>query len=202
MDDNNADKKGKLFVITGPSGSGKTTIIKDFLQQYKPCITNLYFSISHTTRQCRANEIDEVDYFFISKVEFAQKVVNHDFIEYAQFDQHSYGTSAAFITQSLGKGKNILLDIEMAGTKAIRELYPHDSYLIYISVAPSMIETRLRNRKSNSESSVNARMQQFINDYENIDTDQFDLVIMNREQRLTSVRKQLVTFFRQHGIKI
>ena len=78
-----------MVILSSPSGAGKTTITKKIQQKYQ----NFKISVSHTTRKPRTNEIDGVDYFFVSKNEFKNLIKKNEFYEYAKIFENYYGTT-------------------------------------------------------------------------------------------------------------
>lgn len=148
------DKKGKLFVFSAPSGTGKTTIIKNVMEQFP----ELSFSISATTRGKRINETEGVDYFFINKDEFKEKVNNNEFLEWGKFFGYYYGTLKDLVFEKINNGTSILLEVDVKGALNIKKIY-HDSVLIFIS--PPNIEElkkRLINRKTESDEDFKKRI--------------------------------------------
>jgi guanylate kinase len=147
-------KKGEIIVVSAPSGSGKTTIIKRILQEFPQII----FSVSATTRKKRANEINGVEYFFISEDEFKKKIEENAFAEWERFYDYYYGTLRSFIDKNIDNGKSILLEVDVNGALSIKENYP-DAHLIYI-VPPSEEEiiNRLKNRNTESDGDFKKRI--------------------------------------------
>jgi len=146
--------RGRLFIISAPSGAGKTTLCHAILKKFP----NLYYSISHTTREPRTGEKNGVDYFFITDNEFKNKIEKGTWTEWAQVHDHFYGTSAQFIDRHLSAGKNILLDIDVNGAKQILCRYPHS---ITIFIMPPTFETlrqRLIKRGGDSEQVIAKRL--------------------------------------------
>lgn len=148
------NKKGKLFVFSAPSGTGKTTIIKNVLKEFP----NLSFSISATTRNRRPSEINGVDYFFLSKEEFKEKVGRNEFLEWGKFFGYYYGTIKELVFEKINKGTSILLEVDVKGALNIKDVYK-DSVLIFIS-PPSIdeLKKRLLNRKTESDEDFNKRI--------------------------------------------
>ena len=126
-------KRGVLIVISSPSGAGKTTIAKKLVSKK----LNIELSVSLTTRKPRSNEIDKVDYHFVSKKFFQTKIMQKHFLEHAKVFDNFYGTSQKAITNQLSKGKNILLDIDWQGARQVRKKMPTDTVSIFI-LPPSL----------------------------------------------------------------
>ena len=107
---------GILFVISAPSGAGKTTIC-DALRQ----TPDFVYSVSCTTREPRAGEIDGEDYHFISETEFLARVEKNEFLEHARVHEHYYGTLKEPLMANLRRGIDVLIDIDTQGATAIRD---------------------------------------------------------------------------------
>ena len=149
---------GQLVVISGPSGAGKTTLLK---RVYAACPQPLVFSVSATTRPPRPDEVDGVDYHFLSREEFARRREQGAFLEccevYGRGDW--YGTLAGEVTPSLEAGKWVVLEIDVQGTLAVLQRYPQ---ALTIFVAPRSIEElqrRLRDRGTETESALERRLE-------------------------------------------
>ena len=131
--------KGDLIIISGTTCAGKGTVIKKLLSRHN----DIVLSTSYTSRDKRVSEIDGVDYYFVSKEEFEEKIKNGDFLEYAKVQYGAYyGTPKKEVIELLNKGKDVILEIDVQGAKQIKELYP-ETILIFI-MAPSMREVKRR----------------------------------------------------------
>lgn len=168
-------KKGKLIVFSAASGAGKTTIVKEILKSFP----HIVFSISATTRPKREIETDGVEYYFLSEMEFKKKIENDEFVEWEKFYDYYYGTLKSFVTGNIEAGKPVLLELDVKGALTIKRLYPY-AHLVYIS-PPSFEElvNRLRQRKTESESDFNKRIDRA--KMELSLKDQFDYIIENAE---------------------
>lgn len=146
---------GKLIVISAPSGSGKTTIAKEIMRRNP----SLGFSVSATTRQKRAEEVDGKDYFFLTKAEFEKKVASGEFVEWEEFYGNRYGTLKAEVDRLLGEGQNILFDLDVKGGLSIKRRYP-GALLIFIR-PPSVeaLKERLLNRRTEDDATLARRLE-------------------------------------------
>jgi len=146
--------QGQLYVISAPSGAGKTTILERLLA----AIPNIIFSISHTTRAPRRGEKDGVNYFFVSPDEFAAMRENNAFVEWAEVHGNFYGTSWEMIEESLAKGIDVILDIDVQGASQLREKIK-DAISVFVA-PPSMVELerRLRGRGTDSDEVIAVRL--------------------------------------------
>lgn len=144
----------KLIIFTAPSGAGKTTLVRYLLQT----IDALAFSVSATTRPCRANETDGKDYYFISRTQFLELIKNHEFVEWQEvYDGNFYGTLKSEISRLFAEGKSIIFDVDVEGAKNIKKMYGKQALTIFVK--PPNIET-LRERLSNRHTETNHTLQQ------------------------------------------
>ena len=133
--------RGQLFIISAPSGSGKTSLAIRLLEE----VSNLQFSVSHTTRRPRGQEQHGVEYFFVSETEFETMIAEEAFLEYAHVYGNYYGTGQAFVESLLSFGTDVLLDIDVQGALKVKSRRP-ETILIFV-FPPSFEELRLRLRR-------------------------------------------------------
>lgn len=165
--------KGLLIVYTGPSGVGKGTIMKNMLS----INSNLRLSVSATTRNPREGEIDGVHYYFVSDEKFDSMIDNDEFLEHAEYCNHKYGTPRKPVYDMLEQGIDVILEIEVAGFKQIKEKCP-DCVSIFI-LPPSKEELihRLTSRGTESQDDIENRINQA--EYELSQANKFDYKIVN-----------------------
>lgn len=138
--------KGLLIVISGPSGAGKGTICSRIIEEVK----NTKLSISMTSREPRGKEENGIDYYFISKEEFEEKIKKDEFLEYAIVHNNQYyGTPKGRIEEDLNSGKNVILEIDIQGALKIKERV-QEALFIFI-MPPSMEELKDRLIKRGTE---------------------------------------------------
>ena len=147
-------KKGLLIVYSGCSGVGNGTIMKELLKRED----TFKLSVSATTRAPRPGEEHGKHYFFVTDEEFNSMIKNNEFLEYATYSNHNYGTPAKAVEEMLNKGYNVFLEIEVQGGLQVMKLRP-DCMSIFI-VPPSMeeLERRLRDRGTEDEETIALRM--------------------------------------------
>ncbi len=137
----------EIYVVSGPSGSGKGTI----LGQAVPKLGNVYVSVSMTTRKPREGEVDGVSYHFVSRDEFLKNVRENGMLEYAEYCGEYYGTPKAPVIRAVEEGKDVVLEIDTAGMKQVRDKLPH---CVTVFIAPPSLEElekRLRGRDPNEK---------------------------------------------------
>ena len=150
------NKRGLLIVLSGPSGVGKGTIRKAMFEKENH---NFSYSISMTTRKPREGEVDGVDYYFVSKEEFLKRIEEGKFLEHAEFVGNYYGTPLDKVNEQLDLGKEVVLEIDVAGAMQVKKLVP-DSVLIFI-LPPSKeaLYERLKGRGTETEEVIRQRIE-------------------------------------------
>ena len=168
--------KGLLIIISAPSGGGKTTLLREL----RKSITDVYYSISLTTRKPRSNEKEGIDYYFVSEEEFIKRKNQGEFIEYAQVHGFWYGTPKSYIDQYLAQNRIVILDIDVQGGKNIKKIFS-DSVLVCIAPPSlSILETRLRSRKQDDEQTIQRRLKAAQSELEQA-YQNYDYLIVNDE---------------------
>ncbi len=163
-----------MLVLSSPSGAGKTTLTKKIQQKYQ----NFKISVSHTTRKPRPNEVEGVDYFFVSHEEFKKKIKDNEFYEYAQIFDNFYGTSRESVNLLLKNNNNILFDIDWQGTQQLSNF--EELKLIKIFLLPpdkDELKNRLVQRNQDNIEVISKRLKAYDNDIHHW-TD-YDYVIIN-----------------------
>lgn len=145
---------GILLVLSAPSGAGKTTLARRLIKDNPRAL----FSVSVTTRPPRGQEKDGVDYHFVDVLTFKQKIDRGEFVEWAEVHGHFYGSAQSTVDQVRASNGLAVFDIDVQGGHAIRRKHP-DAVLVFV-LPPSVeeLERRLRDRKTDSEETINRRM--------------------------------------------
>lgn len=166
---------GRLIIVTAPSGAGKTTIVRHLLGKYP----QLAFSVSATTRARRENEVDGKDYYFITPGEFRKRIAEGAFLEWEEvYEDQYYGTLKSEAERLWAEGKHILFDIEVHGATNLRKVFPEKTLAIFVKPpSPEVLAERLRSRRSESEESLQKRIEK--STYELTFEKNFDIVLVN-----------------------
>lgn len=166
-------------VLSGPSGAGKSTLLKKLMKEFDSVFG---FSVSHTTRKPRPGEVNGKDYHYVTQEAMQAGIDNGEFIESAVFSGNMYGTSKAAVQDVQAKNLICILDIDMQGVRNIKRT---DLNPIYISIQPpsmKILEKRLRDRKTESEESLQRRLHAAEVDMEySKEPGVFDVIIINDE---------------------
>ena len=148
---------GKLVIFTAPSGAGKTTLVRHLVSLMPD---KLMFSVSATTRSKRQHERNNIDYCFITKEEFKQRVIDGDFLEWQEvYDGNYYGTLKSEIDRILQQGKNVIFDVDVEGATNIKHFYGDKALTVFVQ--PPSVEA-LRNRLIGRNTETNETLEQRI----------------------------------------
>ncbi len=176
------DGENIMVILSSPSGVGKTTLTKKIQQKYH----SFKISVSHTTRSPRSNEVDGVDYHFVSKEEFEKLIDQNKFYEYAKIFENYYGTLKKNVDETIKKN-DILFDIDWQGTKQLSKFKELNLIKIYlITDNKEELKQRLIKRNQNSNQEIEKRFNAFDDDIKH--WKDYDYIVIN---------KNLDTCFRQ-----
>ena len=167
------DKENIMVILSSPSGVGKTTLTKKIQQKY----TNFKISVSHTTRTPRSNEVDGVDYHFVSKEKFKELIDLEKFYEYAKIFENYYGTLKKNVDETI-KTNDILFDIDWQGTKQLSEFKNLNLIKIYLITDKEELKSRLIKRNQNTKEEVQKRFNSFDEDIQH--WNDYDYIIINK----------------------
>lgn len=167
-----------MIVISGPSGVGKDSVI----QGLKRCNTRMHVVVTATTREPRPGEVDGVDYFFLSKDEFAEMIEQDKFLEYAVVYNDFKGIPKDQVRQALESNQDAVMRVDVQGAATIRGIYP-DALLIFLTVLDEEeLKNRLILRKKDKPEEIKLRIATARKELKRIKD--FDYVVVNREDRL------------------
>ena len=168
------DKKNIMVVLSSPSGVGKTTLTKKIQQKYQ----SFKISVSHTTRSARSNEVEGVDYFFVSQEKFEKLIKEKKFYEYAKIFENYYGTLKENVDEAI-ETNDIIFDIDWQGTKQLSKFENLNLVKIYlITDNKDELKNRLIKRNQNTKDEVEKRFNSFDEDVKH--WKDYDYIIINR----------------------
>ena len=195
-----SSEKNIMVILSSPSGVGKTTITKKLQQKYN----NFKISVSHTTRPPRSNEIDGVDYNFVSKKNFEELIKKNEFYEYAKIFDNYYGTLKKNVDNILEK-KDIIFDIDWQGTKQFSKFKNLNLIKLYlITDSKDELKRRLLKRDQNTKEEVEKRFKSFSEDIKH--WSDYDYIIINKnleycfkqiENIIFTFKKEVPNFLRK-----
>lgn len=147
-------RSGRLIVLAGPSGVGKGTLLRHLLQRHP----DIGVSVSATTRQPRAGEIDGQHYYFVSRDRFNTMIKRGELLEWAEFAENCYGTPKAPIASAIAQGQRVILEIELVGARQIRQNFPDARQIFVHPPSVEALEARIRSRGQDSEAAIAKRL--------------------------------------------
>ncbi len=177
------DSDNIMVILSSPSGAGKTTITKKIQQKYQ----SFKISVSHTTRKPRPNEVEGVDYYFVSNEKFKKFINEGKFYEYAKIFDNYYGTLKESVDQTI-KSNDIIFDIDWQGTQQLSKFKNLKLIKIYL-IPPNKeeLKKRLIKRNQDSPEEVERRFKAYDKDIQH--WRDYDYIIIN--ENLENCYKQI-----------
>lgn len=145
---------GLLLVISGPSGAGKGTICAGLREK----LPELAYSVSVTTREPRAGEVDGKDYFFKTVPEVKKMIFEGQLLEHADVYGHIYGTPKPYVMDLLGQGKDVLLEIDIQGALQIKKVFPSGVFVFIVPPSLDELKSRIYKRGKDSVETIKERL--------------------------------------------
>ena len=162
-----------LFIISAPSGCGKTSLVEALIQNTK----NLCVSVSHTTRLPRVDEVNGINYYFVSIDEFDEMIKKNAFVENAMvFDNH-YGSSSQLIKEKLDEGVDVILEIDWQGARQVKINMPNSISIFILPPSKEALLERLQQRAQDNDETINKRMSDAQNQMQHFN--EFDYLVIN-----------------------
>ncbi len=188
------DGENIMVILSSPSGVGKTTITKKIQQKYQ----SFKISVSHTTRSPRSNEVDGVDYHFVSHQKFEKLIKDKKFYEYAKIFENYYGTLKKNVDESIKKN-DLIFDIDWQGTKQLSKIENLRIIKIYLITSnKDELKRRLVKRNQNSNEEIKKRFNAFDEDIKH--WNDYDYIVINKN--LDVCFKQIESIIKNHKQKI
>jgi guanylate kinase len=179
-----SSRRGLLFIVSAPSGTGKTTLVERLVQ----VLPNLRMSRSYTSRPARPGERNGLDYNFLSRDAFEQRIQDHDFLEWADVFGNYYGTAASDVERLVLGGQDVVLVIDVQGARQVKGRGIDHTAIFVMPPSFQVLEQRLRGRSKDSEEQMQRRLDTARSEASSyVD---YDYVVVNDELEATVVRLQ------------
>lgn len=169
----NKASTGRLFVLSAPSGAGKTTLVNRLLKD----VPQIECSISCTTRKPRPGEKEGVEYYFVTSEKFQEMIRAGEFFEYEEVHGYFYGTPKAPLMERRNQGLDTVLDVDTRGALSVKKAFPDSLTIFLMPPSIEVLEERLRRRQTESESSLQRRLQDAKDQL--LEKENFDYVVIN-----------------------
>jgi guanylate kinase len=164
-----------LLVLSAPSGGGKSSIARNLLQGRD----DLGYSVSATTRPIREGERDGADYYFLTREEFVRRQEAGQFLEWATYGGHLYGTLRSEIERILARGRHAVLDIEIEGARQIRANFPNSLHVFVLPPSAEVLVGRLTGRKTEPVEVIRERVSRAADELTAVS--EYDYALVNEE---------------------
>jgi guanylate kinase len=174
-----------LIVLSGPSGVGKDAVLNGMKRRRYP----LYFAVTATTRPRRERERDGVDYYFVSRADFEKMIERKELLEWANVYGNLYGVPKRQIKEALAKGQDAVVKVDVQGAAAIKKLVPQAVFIFLAPPSMSDLESRLRQRKTESGVDLELRMKAAQEEMKQLPM--FDYVVVNRKNGIDAAISQI-----------
>ena len=170
------NNKGLMIVVSGPAGSGKGTVLSHLMKD-----GNYRYSVSATTRSPRPGEVDGVNYHFLTRDAFIERIAKDEMLEYTEYCGNYYGTPKREAEEVLASGCNLILEIEVEGAANVKRKYPEAVTIMLLPPTGAILEARLRGRGTETDAVIAERMAQARNEIAQMK--QYDYVVYNYDNR-------------------
>lgn len=180
-------ERGLLIVFSGPSGVGKGTVRQEI---FSTPDHKFEYSVSMTTRAQRPGEVDGKDYFFRSREEFEELIRNGQMLEYAEYVGNYYGTPLTYVNETLDKGIDVFLEIEVQGALQVKKKVPDAVFIFLTPPDLNELQERLVGRGTDSEEVIAQRIERAREEIALMS--EYDYAIVNDEVPLAAERVKRV----------
>ncbi len=179
-----SSRRGLLFIVSAPSGTGKTTLVERLVQ----VVPNLRMSRSYTSRHARDGERDEVDYNFISRDVFEERIQDGEFLEWADVFGNYYGTGASDVEEMIVEGQDVVLVIDVQGARQVKARGVDHTAIFVMPPSFQVLEQRLRGRSKDTEEQMQRRLDTARDEASSYAD--YDYVVVNDDLESTVIRLQ------------
>ena len=170
-------RNGVILIVSAPSGAGKTTLIRKLMQSFP----DIRLSVSYTTRETRPGEVPGRDYHFVAKKKFDQMRKRGEFAEWANVHGSFYGTPRTALEQNIRSGRDVLLDIDVQGSRRIKGGYPNAVSIFLLPPSVRELHRRLARRQTDPREIIRKRLENAKRELGEIH--EYDYFVLNREVR-------------------
>ena len=181
--------EGTLYVISAASGAGKTSLVAALIEH----CPGLRVSVSHTTRTIRPGEVDGVNYHFTDEDSFTAMLAREEFLEHARVFGNLYGTSRVWVEQELGRGTDVILEIDWQGARQVKKLLPDTRAIFIMPPSRKTLEQRLTARGQDDARVIASRMAEAVEEMSHFGDGDYLVVNDDFDQALSELQAIIVS---------
>ena len=185
-----------LIVVSGPSGVGKDAALKRMRELDYP----FYFLVTNTTRPKRVEEVEGVDYHFVTKEQFGEMEQRAEFLERAVVYGYDYGNSRREVKEALARGQDVIMRIDVQGAATLKRLVPDAVFIFLLPPSIEKLEARLRKRRTEPEDYLRIRLH--AGRLEMNEVDKFDYAIVNEDDALDETADLIYAIIRAEKCRV
>lgn len=188
-------EKGILLVVSGPAGSGKGTVLKILMEKSDEFV----YSVSATTRAPRPGEVNGVNYHYITREDFEDRIKNGGMLEYTEYCENYYGTPKKEAEAVLASGKNLILEIEVEGAENVKRLYPESVLVMLLPPSFAVQEARLRGRNTEPEDVIRKRLERTKEEIPRVSG--YDYIVYNYDGGAEKTAEDIISIVRAEKLR-
>lgn len=185
-----------LVIVSGPSGVGKDAALRRMQELRR----QFHFLVTNTTRPRRADEIEGVDYHFVTKEKFAEMEQRGDFLERAVVYGYDYGNSRSEVSAALARGQDVIMRIDVQGAASIRRILPDAIFIMLLPPSFDTLEARIRKRRTEPEEYLQIRLHAAR--LEMNEVEKFDYAIVNEDNALDETADLIYAIIRAEKLRV
>jgi guanylate kinase len=191
--------RGELYILSAPSGTGKTTLIRNLLDGGSHAVGDLHFSVSHTTRPARRQEVDGEHYHFVDRNVFQRMIDTGAFLEWAEVHGNLYGTSREEVLPRLARGIDVLLDLDVQGAERVMAQNERAHSVFVLPPSYAALRERLHGRGLDDEEEIARRLAASLSEIKRYE--RYGYVIINEEAERASKTLAAIILAERHRVK-
>lgn len=191
--------RGELYILSAPSGTGKTTLIRNLLDGGSHAVGDLHFSVSHTTRAARRQEVDGEHYHFVDRDVFQRMIDTGAFLEWAEVHGNLYGTSREEVLPRLARGIDVLLDLDVQGAERVMAQNERAHSVFVLPPSYAALRARLHGRGLDDEEEIARRLAASLSEIKRYE--RYGYVIINEEAERASKTLASIILAERHRVK-
>ena len=178
------NSQARMFIVSAPSGAGKTSLVRRAITE----LDDLTVAVSHTTRGARPGEAEGDDYFFVDRADFERMIDEDQFLEYAEVFGNYYGTSVGTVEDALGRGQDVILEIDWQGAAQVRRKFEQVVSIFILPPSRATLIERLKSRAQDSDEVIERRTQEAVREMQQFHKAEYLIINDNFDEALAELK--------------